>query len=210
MSTTQGPARSALIALLALQSLANPTKACGFDGVFDGAFGVPHPRSIEVAVAVRRAVEEEMLPPSALEPIVPGAAGLWRAIDRLHALERRLSAIAAGVSLPVASMAVLFIDSGLWTRFTRVAGGYSSQFHAPPAGPEEIVVVSDEAAIAGILDGRLSARTAFDKGLIIVDAPPPQQKRVRDLLIAAFEARLPPDASPELVGRPMPWRNSGR
>jgi hypothetical protein len=209
MSTTRRAARSALIALLALQGLAIPAKACGFDGVFDGSFGVPHTRSIEVAVAVRRAVEEGMLPPSALEPIVPNAAGLWRATSRLHALERRLSAIPAGVSLPVASMAVLFIDSGLWTRFTRVAGGYSSQVHAPAAGPAEIVVVSDEAAIAGILEGRLSARSAIDKGLIVVDAPSTQQERVRDLLIAAFEARLPLEASPDSVSRRTPWRNLG-
>jgi hypothetical protein len=186
-----------------------PLQACGFDGAFDGSFGVSHPRSIEVAVAVRRAVEEGMLPPSALEPIVPGAAGLWRATDRLHALERRLSAIAVSASFPVASMAILFIDSGLWTRFTRVAAGYSSQIHIPTAGAEEIAVVTDEATVAGILDGLMSPRSAIDRGLIVVDAPPLEQERVRDLLIAAFEARLPLEAGTGLVSRRTPWRSSG-
>jgi hypothetical protein len=157
---------------------------------------------------MRRAVAEGMLPPSALEPIVPGPTGLWRATGHLHALERRLSA-ALSVSFPVASMAVLFIDSGLWTRFTRVAGGYASQIHAFAAGSEEIAVVSDEAIIAGILDGRLSARSAIDRGLIVVDAPPAEQERVRDLLTAAFEARLPPEASTDLISRRTPWGNSG-
>jgi len=207
--TTRTAIRSALVALFALYCPPIPLQACGFDGAFDGSFGAPHPRSIEVAVAVRRAVEERMLPPSALEPIVPGATGLWRATTRLHALERRLSAIAASASFPVATMAVLFIDSGLWTRFTRVAAGYASQVHVPTAGSEEIAVVTDEAVIAGILDGLISPRSAFDWGLIIVDAPPLKRERVRDLLIAAFEARLPLEASTGLVSRRTPWRNSG-
>jgi hypothetical protein len=90
---------SAIAALFAVYFLPSPGRTCAFDGVFDGSFGVPHPRSMEVAVAVRRAVEEGTLPPSAIEPIVPSAQGLWRAIARLHVLERRLSAVAAGVSL---------------------------------------------------------------------------------------------------------------
>jgi len=210
ISTTRTGIGCAMVALFALYWLPSLVQACGFDGVFEGNFGVPHPKSIEIAVAMRRAVAEGMLPPSALEPIVPGPTGLWRATGHLHALERRLSAVALSVSFPVASMALLFIDSGLWTRFTRVAGGYASQIHAFAAGSEEIAVVSDEAIIAGILDGRLSARSAIDRGLIVVDAPPAEQERVRDLLTAAFEARLPLEASTDLVSRRTPWGNSGR
>jgi hypothetical protein len=191
--------------LFAVHCLSVPAKACAFDGIFDDSFGVPHPRSIEVAVAVRRAVKDGMLPPSALEPIVPGIAGLWRATGRLHALKGRLSSIVA--SFPVVSIAVLLIDSGLWTRFTRVSAGYSSQIHAPSAASGDIVVVSDEAAIAELLAGRLSARSAIDRGLIVVDALPAAQERVRDLLIAAFEARSPLGASADSVSRRTPWRS---
>jgi hypothetical protein len=207
ISTLRTAVRSAVVAMLASYCPPTPLHACGFDGAFDGSFGAPHPGSIEVAVAVRRAVEEGMLPPSALDPIAPGSMGLWRATDRLHALERRLSAIAASASFPVASMAVLFIDSALWTRFTRVASGYASQIHVASARPDEIAVVTDEAVIAGILDGRLSTRSAIDRRLIIVYASPSEQERVRDLLIAALEARLP---STDLIGKRTPWRNSSR
>jgi len=46
--------------------------------------------------------------------------------------------------------------------------------------------------------------------LIIVDASPLEQERVRDLLIAALEARLPFEAGTDLVSKRTPWRNSGR
>src|SRR5258708_15844023 len=74
---------SAIASLFAVYLLSSPGRTCEFGGVFDGSFGVPHPRSIEVAVAVRRAVEEGMLPPSTTEPIVRGAESPWRETARL-------------------------------------------------------------------------------------------------------------------------------
>ncbi len=106
-------------------------------------------------------------------------------------------------------MAVLLEDSGLWTRFSRVSGSYSSQIHAPAAGSGEIAIISDEAVIARILDGRLSARSALDAGLIVVDAPPAEGDRIRDLLVAAFDVRLPGEGNTDLVSRRIPWRGFG-
>jgi len=111
--------------------------------------------------------------------------------------------------LAVASMVVLLEDSGLWTRFTRVSGGYSSQVHVPAAGPGEIAIVSNEAVISRILDGRLSAGHAIDTGLIAVDAPPAEEDGVRDLLVAAFDVRLPVEGGADLVSRRTPWRGLG-
>src|SRR5260370_35867449 len=96
-------------------------------------------------------------------------------------------------------MAVLLEDSGLWTRFSRVSGSYSSQIHAPAAGSGEIAIISDEAVIARILDGRLSAGSALDAGLIVVDAPPAGGDRILDLLLAACDGRLPGGVNTHLL-----------
>src|SRR6202035_449176 len=70
-------------------------RACGFDGIFDGGFGAIHPRAIEIALAVRHAVADGLLPQSALNPLTPGEAGLWHATEMLRRLGRRLSAARA-------------------------------------------------------------------------------------------------------------------
>ena len=60
--------------------------ACAFDGIFDGSIGYLHPRSVEVALAVRQAVADGALPEQALAPGMLNGAGLWRATEQLNQL----------------------------------------------------------------------------------------------------------------------------
>src|SRR5215831_377597 len=47
------------------------------------------------------------------------------------------------------------------------------------------------------------------RGLIAVDAPPAEEDGVRDLLVAAFDVRLPVEGGVNLVSRRTPWRGLG-
>ena len=67
--------------------------ACSFDGIFDGSIGYVHPRSVEVALAVREAVADGALGEQALAPGQLNAFGLWRATEQLNQFGSRISAV---------------------------------------------------------------------------------------------------------------------
>src|SRR5438270_524967 len=110
--------RGFLTALLAAGAVSTPmlARACAFDGIFDGSFGYIHPRAIDLALAVRHAVESGLLPEEALAPLTPGAAGLWQAVAALKDLGERMSQ-AKPASLPSANLALLLSEAALWTRY---------------------------------------------------------------------------------------------
>ena len=93
--------------------------------MLDGSFGALHLRSINVAFSIRDAVEEHAIPNSVLEPIVPGAAGYWRAVGRLNNLAALMSAAAGKHLGATPAIAVLFIDSSLWSRVIAGSGARS-------------------------------------------------------------------------------------
>ena len=72
--------------------------ACAFDGIFDGSIGYLHPRSVEVALAVRQAVADGALPEQALAPGMLNGAGLWRATEQLNQFGRRISPVGTGTA----------------------------------------------------------------------------------------------------------------
>ena len=87
--------------------------ACAFDGLFfDGSLGYVHPRSVEVALAVRKAVIDGVLAEQALAPVVAGASGLWRASEQLNQLGRRISAVSAEPRADIPSIALVLSESG--------------------------------------------------------------------------------------------------
>src|SRR5687768_3357346 len=89
-----GPA----MVLAAAALLAQPAAAvaCGYDGVMGNSFAARHPRSIEVAFAVRDAVAAGMLDGMAVDPVRAGPSGYWRAAGRIQSFLHRLSVGADG------------------------------------------------------------------------------------------------------------------
>src|SRR4051812_23438506 len=105
-----------LLAAASASAASGAAHPCAFDGVFDGGFGAIHPRAIEIALAVRQAVADGVLPQSALAPLSAGEAGLWQAAERLKRFGHRLSAArATAAHLP--DIALLCCDVSLWTRY---------------------------------------------------------------------------------------------
>ena len=68
-------------------------------------------------------------------------------------------------------MTMLFVESGLWTRYSPTQQGITRQVHVQ--GPEQgdAVIVTSEAVIAAVLGRRLSMRQAIARGLITFDGP---------------------------------------
>jgi hypothetical protein len=124
---------------------------------------------------------------AAVDPASAGRAGYWRAVGHLTALQRALSAAHDESRTPVS---VLFIDSGLWARLTPAADGFSMDVHTDGAKPGDAVVVTSEPVLAAILEKRLSAADALERGLIAVDGS--AAEHYRRAMTTAFETPAPP------------------
>jgi hypothetical protein len=162
MLTALRTGTAAVVLLLLVSGAAPPAAACGFDGVLDGNFSALHPKSIAVAFAIRDSVDAGVVEKSAVDPIVPGSPGYWRAVGHLNEFQLRLSA-AAGQSQPPAAVAVLFIDSSLWARLIPASQGFDIQVHASGAQSGDVVLVTSEAILTAVLEGRLSVQAALDR-----------------------------------------------
>jgi hypothetical protein len=180
-------------------------RACGFDGIFDGGFGTIHPRAIEIALAVRRAVADGLLPQSALGPLVPGEASLWHATEILKRLGRRLSATkVTGLRPP--DMALLCSDASLWTRYVANARSFETVVHADKPALSDAVVVADLAVVAAVTDGHLPVGSAVARGLLVIEASRGDADAVEALLTAACDKAA--STALDLADR-MPWGPQG-
>jgi hypothetical protein len=161
------------------------TRACDFDGLLGDGFGASHAQSLTVAFAVSDAIDAGVMHKSAFSSALSGRVGYARAVLRLGAFHRRLSATTAKVGAP-GSISVLLGDSRLWSRLSPAARGYAIATHT--AGPRagDVVVVTHEAVLAALVSGKLSIATALDRGLLVVDGESTAVESVRSLLSESF------------------------
>jgi hypothetical protein len=176
---------TAAVMLMLLTSGATPAVACGFDGVLDGNFSALHPKSIVVALAIRDAVDAGVVDKSAVDPIVRGSAGYWRAVGHLNAFRQRLST-AAGQSQPPSAVAVLFIDSALWARLAPSSQGFDIEVHTSGPQSGDVVLVTSEAILTAMLEGHLSVQAALDHELLVIDGPSGVTEKIRQLLMTGL------------------------
>lgn len=160
--------------------------ACAFDGIFDGSIGYLHPRSVEVALAVRQAVADGALPEQALAPGMLNGAGLWRATEQLNQFGRRISTVGTGTAEIRPNIAALLSELALWTRYVRGVEGFRTVVHAAGPLPADIVVVSDLAVLKALNEGSLSIGDALKRSLVVIDATGPEVDCIATLLMAAF------------------------
>lgn len=133
---------------------------CGFHsatGLDSASWGPLHPKSLDVAIAVREAGDRKLVDPALLDVKAAGPLGYARATRRLRDFS---------LTLDERPTAVLFVESGLWSRLEKGV----VQPHVRGALPGDVVVVTSEAVVAALLDRRLSLPQAIEKGLIIVEA----------------------------------------
>jgi hypothetical protein len=141
--------------------------ACGYHGSLGEGFSASHPRSIEVAVAVRRALDDGVLPNSNTPPFLAFA----------HAkatLERVRAVLAPGLHDTKApkAIAVLLVEGSLWTRYYVDTDRLVCEPHVSGPLAGDAIIVTAEAVLQALLSGRLSIDQAIGQELIAaVDAP---------------------------------------
>jgi hypothetical protein len=148
-------------ALVAAACSGEAALACGYHGLIGNPFKAGYPGSVRVAIATRGAIESGAIP----EPeSAVGALGLARSRRWLETLQVRL----ADRGLPD-RLAVLVVNSGLWSRFTHDGRAVALRFHA--AGPEQgdQVLLVSEAALAALSAGAMSFDDARQRGLVRLD-----------------------------------------
>lgn len=155
---------------IAAVATASPSAACGYHGTLGDGFSALHSSSINVAIAIRDAADENLLDREIVAPKLSDLLALHRATARLQRLRNALQSTSADMAVP--SFSLLLVESGMWSRYLAEEGRLRLAAHtdAPPAG--EAVVVTGNAVLAAIGAGRLTVEDAMHRGLIVVDGPP--------------------------------------
>lgn len=155
--------------------------ACDFHGLVSVNLAPLHPQSLTVAMTVREAADEGVLDAALLDPKAAGPLGYLRATQRL----RQLGMSFADSADPMPPMTVLFVESGLWTRYVNGV----PRVHVPGAEAGDIVAVTSEAVVAAMLDGRLSGAEAMRRGLLALDGQAEAVRRASQALRSAFRVQ---------------------
>jgi hypothetical protein len=146
-----------------------------------------------VAVALRDAADNGVIEASALKAPARHATLFIDAVRRLHAIRKAIATSPAAPDLP-SSFSLGYVESWLWTRYSKTDGTIRADIHTDGPAEGEAVVLTGEAVLAELLAGRLSIERALADGLLVIDGNDTEQTAIR----RAFEALSP---TPELTSR---------
>jgi hypothetical protein len=183
---------SLLAALMAALNFHGAALACGYHpGLAGATFDVVHPKSLGVVVAINGAKQQGLLddPTATTKAGDLFGSGYRQAVQDLTALETKLRNAAEFFdSDRTGTFALVLVSSRLWSHY-RVGGGNAmAEIHASPAGENDTIILSDEAVLDALVNGRMSFDLAVANGLIqIVNDP---EGRTAALLEAAFAHQL--------------------
>jgi hypothetical protein len=159
-----------------------PAAACAYHGAGGINLFAAHPGSTDVATALQAAAQAGTIeiPAAALPPV--SMVAYHRMVKQI---ERFRDLLESAGKRRTPSFSLLLIDSALWSRFTPEPAGIELAVHT--AGPDrgEPVVLTSGAVIRSVLDGRLSAGDALNRGLIRVEAAVDEKLALFGLLSAA-------------------------
>jgi hypothetical protein len=197
-------ARAALTAWAAAVALAaaSAAQACGYHDPASTSVGMlnwAYPDAMHVRTAVWMAQASGVLPRREPVPDADPLSVTFRfqqsirlrdAQARLDELRHRIDAGLAGQPMP--SIAVVLIGPMLWTRFESTAGSVNMVSHATGPVGDDVVIVTDEAVVAALAEGRLTAREARAQGLVKAYGTPQSVERISVLLDRSFESKENP------------------
>ena len=175
------------LAGIAVEPLA--IQACGYDNpesIALGSLNWAYPNALYVRTAVSEAESSGLLPSSD-----PGArTGIFafhRAIAAMKAFGAKLSA--PSLQDTGTAISVVLVPQVLWTRFTFGPAGATMQSHAEGPDEHDLVIVTEEKVVRALLDGRLDAIAAEERGLLRYYGEPADTSRLRDVLAQAMPAK---------------------
>lgn len=158
--------RAAALAVMA--TMGGTVHACGFHGQSPD-LAVAHPRSLDVAFALADAYRDGRLVPL---PALAGPLGYMRATRHLRDFGVALES--AGPKRAGASVAVLLVESGLWTRYRfGDQGAWLVDPHVAGPGAGEAVIVTAEPVLAALGERRITLDEARSRGLFVEVDPSP-------------------------------------
>lgn len=150
---------------LLVMAMAVPSSslACAFHGVLP-ELSAAHPRSLDVAWALRDAFDAGVLQPL---PTGSGQVGFLQVSRLLQEASPLLGPMGIDGKR---SVAVLLVESGLWARYRVSQSGdrFLAQPHVDGPLDNEPVIVTSAAALSALLVGQINAQQAIDMGVLIV------------------------------------------
>ena len=179
-----------LAALLAASTVVaypiSPAAACAYHGAGGVNPFAAHPGSIDVAMALQAAAQAGTIETPATATPPASMVAYHRMVKQIERF-RDLLELAGKRRTP--SFSLLLIDAALWSRFTPEPAGIELAMHTAEPDRGEPVVLTSGAVIRSVLDGRLSAADALNRGLIRVEAAIDEKLALFDLLSAAAAKR---------------------
>ena len=186
MSTTTVRASRRLLAMAYL-CVAPAALGCAFHSVLDVQLDGMYPGSLSVAVALRRAADDGVIDAAALEAPGKRRALYIDSVQRLYAFRKAIAASPAAVDLP-ASFSLGYVESRLWTRYSRSGGKIRADIHTDGPAQGEAVILTGEPVLTELLAGRLSIERALADGMVVIDADEAKQSAIRRVLDATSVA----------------------
>lgn len=136
--------------------------ACGYHAMLGDGFSASYAGSLDVAMALRAAIDRgQVREPQALS----GQLGLMRASMYVQRLSQLLQPGFTASTKP-RQVAVLLVESGLWSRIHLDGRAMSFEPHIAAPSVEEAVLVISEGALAAMLDGSVSVQAGRETGLL--------------------------------------------
>jgi hypothetical protein len=179
---------------IAALSASFSAQACGYhdpSGYNVGMLNWAYPDALHVRTAVWMAQRDGSLAPAPSLPAFDPAssqARLWQML-RLGATQAQLGALRASLDATVAgrplpAFAVVLIGPMLWTRFDAADDGVRMAAHIPGPAPGDVVVVTDAAVLAALVDGSITFHSARERGLARLYGSSDAVERVSNILDA--------------------------
>jgi hypothetical protein len=159
--------------------------ACSYDGIASAAALAKFRKATEVTAALRSPTAVLVVGPQAARPL-PNMVGFHRAVRRLQGLREALEQTVLERRLHAPAIALLLVESGLWTRYITDSEGVSIAVHVAGPQPSDVLVFTGEAVIEAIMSGRTSGDEAFRRGLIVVEGPASGAREATELLRTAL------------------------
>jgi len=177
--------------LLGVVGQAVPGLACGYHGGLGGGLAPAHPRSIEVAIAVRDALDRQVIEAPPRLPALTQFARIGRWLEQV----RQRLAVAGDPEPPLPPIALVLIESRLWARYSPHDGKVALAPHVEGPTTGDVVVLTGEPVLKGLLDGSISVERAIAEGILVVSGSSTSDARVEERCVARStdrQARPPP------------------
>jgi hypothetical protein len=157
--------------------------ACGFHPALEVQLESMYPGSFTVAVALRKAADSGVIDAAALQARSKRHALYIDAVRRLQELRTTLAASPAAADLP-ASFSLGYVESRLWSRYSRADGKIRADIHTYGPAPGEAVVLTGEPVVTELLAGRLSVERALADGMLLIDGDESEKTAIRHAFVA--------------------------